>query len=88
MHHPTDRIIHTTAFVTPVVEHWLEREIAQWFHPMKALTTELHIAPNGYKKGNVLFNDILNTFGYSFDHYRLKAYYRGLQVFNYLNIDY
>ena len=26
MHHPTDRIIHTTAFVTPVVEHWLERE--------------------------------------------------------------
>ena len=27
--------IHTTAFVTPVVEHWLEREIAQWVHPMK-----------------------------------------------------
>ena len=27
MHHPTDRIPHTTAFVTPVVEHWLEREI-------------------------------------------------------------
>ena len=26
---PTDRITHTTAFVTPVVEHWLEREIAQ-----------------------------------------------------------
>ena len=23
-------ILHTTAFVTPVVEHWLEREIAQW----------------------------------------------------------
>ena len=32
MHHPTDRIAHTTAFDTPVVEHWLEREIAQWFH--------------------------------------------------------
>ena len=30
MHHPADRITHTTAFVTPVVEHWLEREIAQW----------------------------------------------------------
>ena len=30
MRHPTDRITHTTAFVTPVVEHWLEREIAQW----------------------------------------------------------
>ena len=35
MHHPTDRIAHTTAFVTPVVEHWREREIAQWVHPMK-----------------------------------------------------
>ena len=35
MHYPTDRITHTTAFVTPVVEHWLEREIAQWVHSMK-----------------------------------------------------
>ena len=35
MHHSTDRITHTTAFVTPIVEHWLEREIAQWVHPMK-----------------------------------------------------
>ena len=35
MHHPTDRIAHTMAFVTPVVEHWLEREIAQWVNPMK-----------------------------------------------------
>ena len=35
MHHPTDRITHTTAFVTLVVEQWLEREIAQWVHPMK-----------------------------------------------------
>ena len=25
MHHPTDRIEHTKTFVTPVVEHWLER---------------------------------------------------------------
>ena len=44
------------AFVTPVVEHWLEREIAQWVHhegsirrPIapwaNALTTELHLAP-------------------------------------------
>ena len=30
MHHPTDRIIHTTVFVTPVVEHCLELEIAHW----------------------------------------------------------
>ena len=32
MHHPTDRIAHTTASVTLVVEHWLEREIAQGVH--------------------------------------------------------
>ena len=49
MHHPTDRITHTTAFVTPVVEHWLEREIAQRVHPMKdrsddPLHHELHLA--------------------------------------------
>ena len=27
-----DRIAHTMAFVTPVVEHWLEQEIVQWVH--------------------------------------------------------
>ena len=32
MHHPTDRIAHTMAFVTPVVEHWLGQGIAQWVH--------------------------------------------------------
>ena len=31
----TPQTAHTTAFVKPVVEHWLEREIAQWVHPMK-----------------------------------------------------
>ena len=41
MHHPTDRITHTTAFVAPVVEHWLEREIAQWVHPMKDRSDDL-----------------------------------------------
>ena len=56
MHYPTDRIAHTMAFGAPVVEHWLEWEIAQWVHhegsirrPIttwaNALTTELHIAP-------------------------------------------
>ena len=29
------RIAHTMAFVTPVMDHWLEREIAPWVHPMK-----------------------------------------------------
>ena len=32
MHHPIDRITHTTAFDTPVVDHRLECEIAQWVH--------------------------------------------------------
>ena len=47
----------TTAFATPVVEHWLEWETAQWVHHeasirrsiapwANALTTELHLAPN------------------------------------------
>ena len=36
MHHPTERITHTTAFGTPVVEHWLEREIARWIHDVAA----------------------------------------------------
>ena len=42
MHHPTDRIIHTMAFVMPVVEHWLEWKIAQWVHP----TIRRPIAPS------------------------------------------
>ena len=32
MHNPTDRIVHTTTFVTPVVEHFLGEKIAQWVH--------------------------------------------------------
>ena len=40
MHHHTDRITHTSASVRPIVEHWLEREIAQ-----RDLTMDLHLAP-------------------------------------------
>ena len=32
MHHPIDRIAHTIAFVTPIVDNCLKREIAQWVH--------------------------------------------------------
>ena len=32
MHHSTERITHTATFVTPVVEHWLEKEIAHCVH--------------------------------------------------------
>ena len=45
MHHPTDRIEHITAFVTPVVEHWLEREIAQWVHHEGTLLPRNYISP-------------------------------------------
>ena len=40
-----------TTFITPILEHWLEREIAQWVHHegsilgANALTTELHLVP-------------------------------------------
>ena len=51
-----ERITHTTALASPVVEHWLEREIAQWVHHegliwrriapwANAVHTELHLAP-------------------------------------------
>ena len=60
MHHPTDKIAHTTAFVTPVVEHCLEREIAQWVHPMKDRSDDpshhdrtLNINNNIIKKVNI-----------------------------------
>ena len=58
-----DRIAHTTAFVTPVVEHWLVREIAQWVHPMKDRSDDpsrhertLHLAP--WKKKNTFMRKI------------------------------
>ena len=55
MHYRIDRITYTTAFVTPVVEHWLEGEISQWVHHegsirrtiaswANALSTDLHLS--------------------------------------------
>ena len=41
MHYPTDRIAHTTAFVTPVVEHWLEQEIAKFCSVLLQLVTQI-----------------------------------------------
>ena len=32
MHYTTDWIAHNTVFGKPVVEYWLEREIAQWVY--------------------------------------------------------
>ena len=65
MHHPTDRITHTTAFVTPVVVHWQEREIAQWVHLMKDRSDdpsyhERPLLPRSYISLLVLKNIICN----------------------------
>ena len=43
IHHTTDRTAHTMAFVRPVVEHLLERKIAQWVHHEGSI--QLSIAP-------------------------------------------
>ena len=75
MDHPTDRMAHTTAFVTPVVEHWLEREtccLGNTAAPRmpgtrrrksiyKHTVKKRHFGL-GAKEGNVLFNDALNMF--------------------------
>ena len=63
MHHPTDSIAHTTAFVTPVVEHWLERKIAQCVHPVKDRSddpshTEQTLLPRNYISFPLGFGDV------------------------------
>ena len=64
MHNPVDRIAHATAFVTPVVENWLEREIAQWVHPMKDRSDdqsnhERTLIPRSYISLPVPLNSVL-----------------------------
>ena len=59
MHHPTDRITHTTAFVTPVVEHWLEREIAQW-----VILNEVLNLIKQQQKGKKQSNNVCVTFDF------------------------
>ena len=77
MHHPTDRITHTTAFVTPVVEHSLEREIALWVHDegsIRALTT-------GATSGSIV-TECLITYqkGFIFITYLFKTFYTNTKI--------
>ena len=79
MHHPTDRIAHTTAFVTPVVEHWLEREIAQWVHPMKDRSDdpshhERTLLPRSYISLLRAYDAILTDI-YDFCRFTLKSFH-------------
>ena len=53
MHHPTDRITHTTAFVRPVVEHWLEREIARWVHHEESIGRPIAPRANAFTKSYI-----------------------------------
>ena len=49
MHHPTDRkhiLQPLVEFVTPVVEHWLEREIAHWVHHEGSIRRPITLWPN------------------------------------------
>ena len=55
--HPRDRIVHTMAFMAPVLEHWLEQKNSSMGPPCgidptthctmnKHSTMELHLAPD------------------------------------------
>ena len=67
MHHPTDRTAHTLAFVTPVVEHWLEREIAQSQKGNLMLSLYVLLFPiKNLKNGELYFRvHILSSFGHA-----------------------
>ena len=61
MHHPTDRITHTTAFVTTVMEHGLERKIAQWVHPMKDRSDDPPHHLTKWTKGEITLTEIVSA---------------------------
>ena len=58
MHHPTDRITHTTAFITSVVEHWLEREIAQHRVKDHSDTEKENLLPENLMGYSLLINSM------------------------------
>ena len=67
MHYPIVKIAHTTAFVTPVVGHWLVREIAQSVHNEGSIRrSERTFLPRNYislmdcKGVDVLLKNILS----------------------------
>ena len=45
-----DRITHTAVCVTPVVQHWLERETAQWVHHERTLLPRSYISLRGLSR--------------------------------------
>ena len=53
-----DRIIHTMAFVKPVVEYWMKREIAQKIDPMTHHTMSER-SYHGATSHSLLLNDAI-----------------------------
>ena len=81
MHHPTDRITHTTTFDTPVVEHWLERKRRYEMHIRCVCVCRICLAKQ-YQTQRLIILTILasltrtmikpRTFMFSFVHAKLK----------------
>ena len=59
-----DRITHTSAFVTPVVEHWLEREIAQWVHHEGSTRRPTELYPVPLKSCHIVLRRVTCFIGY------------------------
>ena len=69
MHHPTDRIAHTTGFVTPAVERGRRRNVISITmctvydtYLTSAIACIKKYLQIRKKEGNILFNEALNTF--------------------------
>ena len=52
------RTAHTMAFVTPVMDNWPEREIAQWVHPMKDHLTSHHTMSEHSYHGATIVSEV------------------------------
>ena len=62
MHHPTGKISDTTAFVIPVVKHWLEHGIAPWSTMVIDPTTHLTAVVlqfTIYNSGSIALNHVI-----------------------------
>ena len=59
MLYPADRIVYITAFVTPVVEYYLEREIAQWIHHDSQTEKDIEMTTHQVTGINILRSGLL-----------------------------
>ena len=82
MHHPTDRITHTTAFVTPVVEHWLE--IGQWVHHEGSIVhrTMSERSYHGATFRSIYIYIYIYIYTHTHSHLHMHMYIMTLYIFN------